>query len=299
MRTPTTRRPRPAAADRATGLTSAPRSAASVIGLLLPAVRDPAHPPEPGARPGPGGVRRYPADRERRGRGAPAAAAPPGAHAQATAAVVLNRNNSADRLEAVTPLPAGSPLARTLRGAEPRSCLAVRSGRAHPRTGGGRPCCPARCAVPVPGASSCVPLMVGGEVIGSVLLCRPAALLRGRGTADPRVGRPGRAGAGEPAQPGRRGDPRRDRRPDRAAQQAGRHGRAEADVRAGHDDQGAARAAPARPGPLQAGQRPARARGGGSGPGGRRRGAARRAAGPGLRRAQRRGGVRGPAARHR
>jgi len=49
----------------------------------------------------------------------------------ATSAVVLNRNNSADRLEAVTPLPAGSPLPGTLRGAEPRSCLAVRSGRTH------------------------------------------------------------------------------------------------------------------------------------------------------------------------
>jgi diguanylate cyclase (GGDEF)-like protein len=92
----------------------------------------------------------------------------------ATSAVVLNRNNSADRLEAVTPLPDGSPLAGTLRGAEPRSCLAVRSGRTH-RQDGGRPgllSC-AVCAV-APGASSCVPLTVGGEVIGSVLLGRPA-----------------------------------------------------------------------------------------------------------------------------
>ena len=39
------------------------------------------HPPGPGARPGPGGVRRHAADRQRRGRGAPAAPAPPGAHA--------------------------------------------------------------------------------------------------------------------------------------------------------------------------------------------------------------------------
>ena len=91
----------------------------------------------------------------------------------ATTAVVLNRNNSADRLEAVTPLPDGSPLPQTLRGAEPRSCLAVRSGRPH-REDGGQPAllsCPV-CG-PVPGASSCVPLTVGGEVIGSVLLCRP------------------------------------------------------------------------------------------------------------------------------
>jgi diguanylate cyclase (GGDEF)-like protein len=86
---------------------------------------------------------------------------------------VLNRNNSADRLEAVTPLPDGSPLPGTLRGAEPRSCLAVRSGRTH-REDGGRPAllsCPV-CA-PVPGTSCCVPLTVGGEVIGSVLLSRP------------------------------------------------------------------------------------------------------------------------------
>ncbi len=63
-----------------------------------------------------------------------------------TTAVVLNRNNSADRLEAVTPLPAGSPLADTLRGAEPRSCLAVRSGRTHRENGAGRPCSHARYA---------------------------------------------------------------------------------------------------------------------------------------------------------
>jgi diguanylate cyclase (GGDEF)-like protein len=90
----------------------------------------------------------------------------------ATTAVVLNRNNSADRLEAVTPLPNGSPLAKTLRGADPRSCLAVRSGRMH-REHEGRP---ALLSCPVcgscPGASSCVPLTVGGEVIGSVLLNR-------------------------------------------------------------------------------------------------------------------------------
>jgi diguanylate cyclase (GGDEF)-like protein len=91
----------------------------------------------------------------------------------ATNAVVLNRNNSADRLEAVTPLPDGSPLAETLRGARPRSCLAVRSGRTHRED-------PARTALlgcPVcsscPGATCCFPLTIGGEVIGSVLLNRP------------------------------------------------------------------------------------------------------------------------------
>ena len=92
----------------------------------------------------------------------------------ATSAVVLNRNNSADRLEAVTPLPAGSPLAGTLRGAEPRSCLAVRSGRTHHENGGRPALLSCSVCAPVPGVSSCVPLTVGGEVIGSVLLSRAA-----------------------------------------------------------------------------------------------------------------------------
>ena len=91
----------------------------------------------------------------------------------ATIAVVLNRNNSADRLEAVTPLPSGSPLEGTLRGAEPRSCLAVRSGRTHSESGGRSPLLSCSVCAAVPGVSSCVPLTVGGEVIGSVLVSRP------------------------------------------------------------------------------------------------------------------------------
>ena len=91
----------------------------------------------------------------------------------ATTAVVLNRNNSADRLEAVTPLPSGSPLVGTLRGAEPRSCLALRSGRIHREDDGQSALLSCSICARVPGASSCVPLTVGGEVIGSVLLSRP------------------------------------------------------------------------------------------------------------------------------
>ena len=89
---------------------------------------------------------------------------------------VLNRNNSADRLEAVTELAPGSPLRRTLQHAEPGSCLAVRSGRRHdedhqkPALFG----CPV-CG-PCPGASSCYPLTVGGVVIGSVLVNGTSAL---------------------------------------------------------------------------------------------------------------------------
>jgi diguanylate cyclase (GGDEF)-like protein len=90
-----------------------------------------------------------------------------------TSAVVLNSNNSSDRLEAAVPLPDGSPLAQTLRGAEPRSCLAVRSGRTH-REGSSRlALLSCQVCAPCPGASLCVPLVVGGKVIGSVLLSRP------------------------------------------------------------------------------------------------------------------------------
>jgi diguanylate cyclase (GGDEF)-like protein len=96
-----------------------------------------------------------------------------------TTAVVLNRNNSADRLEAVTPLPDDSPLIGTLRGAEPRSCLAVRSGRTHREDGGRANLLSCAVCVAAPGASSCVPLTVGGEVIGSVLLSRPAPYAEG------------------------------------------------------------------------------------------------------------------------
>jgi diguanylate cyclase (GGDEF)-like protein len=95
--------------------------------------------------------------------------------ASQTNAVVLNSNNSSDRLEPAVPLPDGSPLAQTLRGAEPRSCLAVRSGRTH-REGSSRlALLSCQVCAPCPGGSLCVPLVVGGTVIGSVLLNRPAA----------------------------------------------------------------------------------------------------------------------------
>ena len=90
-------------------------------------------------------------------------------------AVVLNRNNSADRLEAVTELPPDSPLVVSLKHAEPRSCLAVRSGRPHSEHDGPRPCSGARCAPGAPGSSICTPLTVGGEVIGAVLINRDNA----------------------------------------------------------------------------------------------------------------------------
>jgi diguanylate cyclase (GGDEF)-like protein len=89
---------------------------------------------------------------------------------------VLNRNNSADRLEPVTPVAAGSPLATGLEHAEPRSCLAVRSGTTHEENHQGLLACGV-CG-PCPGRSICTPLTVGSEVIGAVLVNR-SGLYRG------------------------------------------------------------------------------------------------------------------------
>jgi diguanylate cyclase (GGDEF)-like protein len=87
---------------------------------------------------------------------------------------VLNRNNSADRLEAVTTLAPGSPLATSLQHAEPRSCLAVRSGRIHDEDDRRRALLGCAVCGVCPGSSTCTPLTVGGEVIGSVLITRGA-----------------------------------------------------------------------------------------------------------------------------
>ncbi len=96
---------------------------------------------------------------------------------------ILNRNNSADRLEAVTPLDAGSPLVASLDGARPRSCLAVRMARPHLSPGGADPllACPVCSACP--NWSICTPLLVRGEVIGSVLANHESVLKEIEGRA--------------------------------------------------------------------------------------------------------------------
>jgi diguanylate cyclase (GGDEF)-like protein len=86
---------------------------------------------------------------------------------------VLNRNNSADRLEAVTDLDADSCLLDALKHAAPRSCLAVRSGRTHRQDGDRSSLLNCSVCSGCDGSSTCMPLTVGGEVIGSVLVNPP------------------------------------------------------------------------------------------------------------------------------
>ena len=84
--------------------------------------------------------------------------------------VILNRNNSQDRLEAVTAVEAGSPLERSLVGAVPRSCIAVRQARTHAHDEGEDALLQCSVCSDCAGRSTCTPFLVGGEVIGSVLL---------------------------------------------------------------------------------------------------------------------------------
>jgi diguanylate cyclase (GGDEF)-like protein len=89
---------------------------------------------------------------------------------------IFNRNNSADRLEPVTAVPAGSPLLDSLVGASPRSCLAVRMARPHAESVGADPLLPCPVCSNCPQLTTCTPFLVGGEVIGSVLANHEATL---------------------------------------------------------------------------------------------------------------------------
>ncbi len=93
-----------------------------------------------------------------------------------SAVTVLRRNNSANRLQAATGLPAGSELAAKLLGAEPRSCVAVRLGRSHREGAGLQPLLTCSLCEDGERPSTCEPLLVGGEVIGSVLVTRTEAV---------------------------------------------------------------------------------------------------------------------------
>lgn len=83
--------------------------------------------------------------------------------------VVLNRNNSADRLEPATRV-ADAGLAERLEGAQPRVCLAIRLGRESRREASEDPLMACGICGPAPGSATCKPLVVGSEVIGSVLV---------------------------------------------------------------------------------------------------------------------------------
>jgi diguanylate cyclase (GGDEF)-like protein len=89
--------------------------------------------------------------------------------------VVLNRNNSQNRLEATTPIDEGSTFARRLTDAAPSVCLSVRLGRPHSSSSENQPLLGCSLCGDL-ARSTCVPSLVGGEVIGSVLVEHPDEL---------------------------------------------------------------------------------------------------------------------------
>jgi diguanylate cyclase (GGDEF)-like protein len=83
---------------------------------------------------------------------------------------VLTRNNSGDRLEPRTHVAVDDVLSEPLGDAEPGSCLAARLARPQTRSGRAEPLMTCELCAGSGGGSTCQPLIVGGEVLGSVLM---------------------------------------------------------------------------------------------------------------------------------
>lgn len=93
-----------------------------------------------------------------------------------SSALVLSRNNSDDRLEPQKGVEPCTALRDGLEDAKPRSCLAIRSGRSHEGGGDRAPLLNCKVCGRTPDISTCSPLLVSGEVIGSVLVNHPEEL---------------------------------------------------------------------------------------------------------------------------
>jgi diguanylate cyclase (GGDEF)-like protein len=91
-------------------------------------------------------------------------------------AAVLNRNNSDDRLE-ITHGARDSPLREAdTEHMRPRSCLAVRLSHAHDARPGDTALQQCEICGKIDGWTTCEPLLVGGQVIGSVLVASKSAI---------------------------------------------------------------------------------------------------------------------------
>jgi diguanylate cyclase (GGDEF)-like protein len=93
--------------------------------------------------------------------------------APGSTAAVLAINNSENRLNAATDLADDSVLCDKLRTAVPTACLAIRRGKQFGRREGDDQLVECELCGAKAGSSLCMPALVGGEIIGSVLLTRP------------------------------------------------------------------------------------------------------------------------------
>ena len=96
--------------------------------------------------------------------------------APGASAVVLTRNASGNSLDAATDPSAVAGLAEALTDAAPRACLAIRRGQTHERRPESAPLQVCELCEKSGRGSLCVPELVGGEVIGSVLVVKDAGL---------------------------------------------------------------------------------------------------------------------------
>ena len=90
-------------------------------------------------------------------------------------ATVLNRNSSANRLEARTPIE-NPDLRLKLETVEPEACMAIRSGKTYQRRSNGDELMTCAVCGALGDEVTCVPSLVGGEVVGSVLVEHPHGL---------------------------------------------------------------------------------------------------------------------------
>jgi diguanylate cyclase (GGDEF)-like protein len=91
--------------------------------------------------------------------------------------LVLRRNNSDNRLEASAATTPEDALSAALADAEPRSCMAIRYGRPHQQSARKPPLVSCElCGAGGSGEATCVPSLVGGQVIGSILVRHARAL---------------------------------------------------------------------------------------------------------------------------
>ena len=91
-------------------------------------------------------------------------------------AVALTRNASGNSLDAATDPAAVPGLADALVDATPRACLAIRRGHPHERRPDSAPLQTCELCDRVEGGSLCVPELVGGQVIGSLLVIKNRAV---------------------------------------------------------------------------------------------------------------------------
>jgi diguanylate cyclase (GGDEF)-like protein len=93
-----------------------------------------------------------------------------------SAVAVLDRDESEDRLEVTAEPDEGSPLAGRAGVLKPTDCLAIRLGRTHEQAEGCEPLLSCQVCQRDDSITTCVPSLVGGQVVGSLLVRHPEPL---------------------------------------------------------------------------------------------------------------------------